>query len=336
MENGKIDYKRFVYLSLGLGLVIILLLVLKFAFPSEIVDMPSFESYLKPASINWTLLRRPISVVAPSLQISLTSIPETAASGTPVSLEAEVMGISQGPFIYHFDCNGDGIFELESEAVLQKKYTAQNLCFFNKKGLFSPEVIVDGIFDYYQDGQEIKENKTVRISSVVEIVDSNLPPVFSVCDVSSIEGTTQVNFKFNFSSQATDPNGDEVKYEWDFGDGNTAQGQNVEYGYKTTGLFIPRVKAFDANGAFSYCIAKSLTILNGLSSFENVSTPWKLGRANPFSPVTSEELVVNNIEREKADKSGQTIPVFVPQTFPVSPTSTVPVSTSTQPVSGAQ
>ena len=293
METGKIDLKRFTYACLGVAVLVVFLLVLKFAFPSAEIDMPPIESYIKPVGINWDILRKPLSVSLPVLDIGLASLPETTTSGAYVSLVAEVKGASQGPFIYHFDCHGDGVFELETEAVFQKIYTAQNVCFFSGEGSFTPKVTVDGFFEYFQDGQEIKEKKTAQAGSMVEISDSNLAPVFSACDVDSVEGTTQVNFKFNFSSQAQDPNGDEIKYEWDLGDGNRAQGQNIEYSYKAMGLYVPKVKAIDSKGAWALCVAKSLTILRGLSSFEVMQAPQKVGRQNPFSAVKPEDLVLS-------------------------------------------
>lgn len=291
METGKIDFKKFTYVCLGAALLVILLLVLKFAFPSTVVDIPPIESYIKPVGINWGILRKPLSVSLPVLDASLVSSPESTTSGAYVSLVAEVKGVSQGPFIYHFDCQDDGVFELETEAIFQKKYIAQNLCFFDKEGIFAPKVIIDGFFDYFQDGQEIKEKKTSQAITAVKISDSNLAPIFSACDVDSVEGTTQVNFKFNFSSEAQDPNGDEIKYEWDFGDGNKADGKNVEYSYKAMGFYVPKVKAIDNKGAFSYCVAKSLTILKGLSSFDVIQAPQRKGRQNPFSIVKPEDLV---------------------------------------------
>ena len=292
METGKINFKQFIYLCLGLFLIVVLLLILKFVFSSTKIDTPFIQNYSKPVEIKWDLFRKPLSITLPVLDIALTPVPQATTSGAYVSLTAEVKGVSQGPFIYRFDCSGDGVFELETEATFQKMYTANNLCLFNEEGTFVSKVVVEGLFDYFQDGQQIQEQKTSQVSSVVKISDSNLAPVFSACDVDSIEGTTQVNFKFNFTSEASDPNGDEIKYEWDFGDGNKAEGQNVEYNYKTVGFYIPKAKVTDTKGAFSYCIASSLTILKGLSYFEIIKVPQRIGRENPFAEVTADELIL--------------------------------------------
>jgi len=301
MQAEKIDFKKFTYACFGVAVIVVILLVLKIVFPDIVINAPPIENYTKSVSINWDILRKPLFVGLPALDISLTSSPEATTSGAYVSLTAEVQGASQGPFIYHFDCQNDGIFELETDAVFQKIYTAQSVCFFGQEGVFTPNVTVDGFFDYFQDGQEIKEKRTAQAISKVEISDSNLPPAFSVCDVDSVEGTTQVNFKFNFTSQAQDPNGDELKYEWDFGDGNKAEGQNVEYSYKEMGFYVPKVKAIDPKGAFAYCVAKSLTILRGLSSFDIIKTSQIIkGRIDPFSVVRPEDLILNTAKSEES------------------------------------
>ncbi len=285
MEQPKFSFTQFIYFSGGLFLILIFLLVLKFAFPSTAGDFLPEKSSFIPVSLNWDLLRKPISIEKPSLDIMLSAFPQATTSGVFVDLTAQVKGVSQGPFVYHFDCNSDGVFELETEPNFQKEYTAVDLCIFNQEGSFKAKVVVDGFFDFFQDGKEVKEKKIAEAQTDILVQTTNLAPVFSACDVDNTQGTTQVNFKFNFTSQAIDPNGDEVKYEWDFGDGNKSEGQNVEYNYKTTGFFIPKVKAIDSSGAFSYCVAKSLTILGGLSAFEVEKKPEIIGRQDPFSPV---------------------------------------------------
>ncbi len=285
MEQPKFNFRMFTYLSGGLFLILASLLILKFVFPSAVIDTSPVESFSKQVSFNFDLLRKPIVIELPFLDINLSATPETTTTGAFVDLTAQVEGVSQGPFVYHFDCQSDGVFELETEPIFQKKYEAPKLCFFNQEGNFTAKVVIDGFFDYFQDSQEVKEKKTEQSIVKILIQTTNKAPIFSNCDTNNIKGTTQVSFKFNFISQAKDPNGDEIKYEWDLGDGNKIEGQNIEYSYKKAGLFAPKVKATDTNGAVSYCIAKALTVLGGLSSFETEKRPEIIGRVNPFAPV---------------------------------------------------
>ncbi|MFH0739905.1 MAG: PKD domain-containing protein [bacterium] len=291
MEEKKFSFRQFIYLSGGLFLIVIFLLVLKLFFPNTVVNTALEDIPTRQASLNWDLLRKPISVIDPTLSATLSALPQTTTSGSYVDLTAKVEGISQGPFTYHFDCRGDGVFELETGTSFQKNYTAQDLCFFDKEGVFLAKVVVDGFFVFFRDGQEIKEKRTAEAQTEITVQTTNVAPFFSKCDVDSTEGTTQVNFKFNFTAEAQDPNGDEIKYEWDFGDGNKAEGQNVEYTYKTVGYFVPKAKVTDSRGGFSYCVADSLTVLKGLSSFEVEKKPEIIGRQDPFSPVKPGELL---------------------------------------------
>lgn len=291
METEKVNFKKLFYLSLGIGLIVIFLLALKIFFPNPVIEMPPLESFEKPIHLNWDLLRKPIIVEEPSLRVSLTASSQEIFTGEKVGLTAYIEGASQGPFVFRFDCENDGIFEIETEPSFQKKYETDGLCVFNQEGSFSPMVMVDGFFQFFQNGIEVKEKKTAQAKVSVAVKSSNFAPIFSSCDVNFIQGTTQLNFKFNFSAEAYDPNNDAIKYEWDFGDGNKAEGQNVEYVYKKIGLYIPKVKATDSYGASSYCVAKSLTILKGLSPLEKPQKPSRIGRLNPFAPVSPEEYL---------------------------------------------
>ncbi|MDD5433432.1 MAG: PKD domain-containing protein [Candidatus Pacebacteria bacterium] len=282
MESINFSFKKLFYLSCGLGLIVVTLLVLQVVFPVQTIDIPSVEGLIGQVNINWDLLRKPIAILPPSLEVALAVSSPTTTEGSLVDLTAEVTSVVQGPFIYHFDCQSDGVFELETESSFQKEYTALGLCQYDHEGTSTASVLVDGFLDYFQNGQEVKEKRTAQAFSNITITSGNSAPVFSFCDVDSIEGTTQVNFIFNFASQAQDKDGDEISFEWDFGDGNKAQGNDTEYSYKTEGFYVPKVTATDSKGGYSVCVAKSLTILKGLSAFEQPKKPEQLGRENPF------------------------------------------------------
>lgn len=283
MEQEREENKIFTYLCLGLGLAAALLLVFKVFLQPKPIFVPSLESLQTPVVVNWNLLRKPLAVNFPSLNISLSANPQATNTNSSINLTAEVKGAVQGPFIYKFDCQGDGNLELTTDPTLQKKYTAEKLCSFQQEGVYQAQATVDGFFNYFKDGQEVKEKKTSQSTASITIGSANAAPDFISCDVDSVEGTTQTNFKFSFSSQAQDPNGDEIQYEWDLGDGTKMAGQNIEYTYKQMGLYVPKVKAIDGKGAAAFCVAKSLTVLKGLSAFELIAEPSSIGRQDPFS-----------------------------------------------------
>ncbi|MDD4989775.1 MAG: PKD domain-containing protein [Candidatus Pacebacteria bacterium] len=328
MEQEREENKFFTYLCLGLGLGAALILVFKVFLAPKPILVPSLESLQTPVIVDWNLLRKPLAVNLPSLNVSLAVSPQATSINSSVDLTAEVKGVVQGPFIYKFDCQGDGNLELTTDPTLQKKYTAQKLCSFQQEGVYQAQVAVDGFFDYFKDGQEVKEKKNSQSKANITIGSANASPEFISCDVDSVEGTTQTNFKFSFSSQAQDPNGDEIQYEWDLGDGTKMAGQNIEYTYKQMGLYVPKVKAIDSKGAAAFCVAKSLTVLKGLSAFELTTEPTSIGRQDPFSVYKPGEqglVVLGGIEATSSiAKKGTATSSTASATSTVSATSTKP------------
>ena len=53
----------------------------------------------------------------------------------------------------------------------------------------------------------------------------------------------------DFTGEATDPEGEALTYEWAFGDGTTATGQNVSHTYQNPGTFTAKLTVTDARGA---------------------------------------------------------------------------------------
>jgi PKD repeat protein len=52
-----------------------------------------------------------------------------------------------------------------------------------------------------------------------------------------------------FSSAGSDPDGDRLSYEWDFGDGAGAFGRNATHTYRQPGTYEATVTVTDARGA---------------------------------------------------------------------------------------
>lgn len=53
----------------------------------------------------------------------------------------------------------------------------------------------------------------------------------------------------DFQANASDPDGSIVSYEWDFGDGSTGNGANIEHVYLDSGLFVALLTVTDDDGA---------------------------------------------------------------------------------------
>jgi len=72
---------------------------------------------------------------------------------------------------------------------------------------------------------------------------------FSVQDTSSNTGTDQPMTKRFVASSSRDLDGTIVSYEWDFGDGQTGEGETVEHTYAVSGRFMVQLTITDDRGA---------------------------------------------------------------------------------------
>jgi hypothetical protein len=69
----------------------------------------------------------------------------------------------------------------------------------------------------------------------IRIIDaSNQPPVLSAISMTPSTGITTATY-IDFSVTATDPNGDQIYYMWDLGDGFTSPGSTVTHRYTSVG-----------------------------------------------------------------------------------------------------
>ena len=93
-------------------------------------------------------------------------------------------------------------------------------------------------------------------------------------------------------SVAQDPDGDQLSYEWDFGNGNGASGQRVEYTYLEAGTYQPKLTVKDGEGKFSETVS---TIYAGN---EPPEVSWRLDGGNesfywPGAKVNYEVLIAD-------------------------------------------
>lgn len=82
-------------------------------------------------------------------------------------------------------------------------------------------------------------------------VVTNRPPEITVCKVSPGQGN--ISTEFQFMSQVTDSEGDQISYLWDFGDGKTSDEENVSHYYLLPGTYEPKLIATDVRGGESKC-----------------------------------------------------------------------------------
>ncbi|MEM9718985.1 MAG: PKD domain-containing protein, partial [Bacteroidota bacterium] len=92
----------------------------------------------------------------------------------------------------------------------------------------------------------------------------NFPPVI-LCNVSPDSGITPINVLFD-ATQSFDPDGDELTFTWEFGDGLTGEGALVNHVYTIHGEIVVTLTVEDGRGGVSVQ-EKTLTLFP--PSFEN-------------------------------------------------------------------
>ncbi len=75
------------------------------------------------------------------------------------------------------------------------------------------------------------------------VIAQNHPPKISFCRVIPTQGSTQTNFKFE--TEASDPDGNALSYQWDFGDGEISNEKNPSHYYKSLNIYEPKVIVSD-------------------------------------------------------------------------------------------
>lgn len=106
--------------------------------------------------------------------------------------------------------------------------------FYKKPGTYKVKLTVT-------DNTSVSSNKTSDELTVI----INALPVAKAKSVSVAAPGETINFD---ASESSDPDGSIAKYEWDFGDGNTAQGKSVTHKFTLPGLYTIKLKVADNTG----------------------------------------------------------------------------------------
>ncbi|HPJ83463.1 MAG TPA: CARDB domain-containing protein, partial [Methanothrix sp.] len=149
---------------------------------------------------------------------------------------------------------------------------------------------VGWIIDRNSQVSEFDENNNIAYKDSYQLVvnAANLPPNKPTTPSGSGSGNPGVSY--SYSTSATDPNGDQVKYTFDWGDGATSETGFVNSGtiasrshsWSSAGTYSVKAKATDTNGAVSsWSDAKTVTISQPNLPPNKPTTPSGSGSGNP-------------------------------------------------------
>ncbi|MCU0780834.1 MAG: PKD domain-containing protein, partial [Akkermansiaceae bacterium] len=131
----------------------------------------------------------------------------------------------------------------------------------------------------------------------------NRPPLAVLDGPGEAAAETPVRFGAGFSS---DPDGDELEFGWEFGDGTSGEGSQVEHAYARPGVYDVTLRARDAKGLEARATRTVLAVPAG---------QFALGRARaldadglPLAGVTVTEFAPGGVERSfEADADGYAV-----------------------------
>lgn len=128
---------------------------------------------------------------------------------------------------------------------------------YTREGLFQVRLIVTD-----------DKGKTGIIIKSVEVLKPNQPPV-AAFNFSPITGIYPLEVTFDGGS-SYDPDGDIVRYDWDFGDGASASGRVVRHIFSSWGIFNVRLTVYDDRNAS----AMTTRPLEVLRLFQPLNIRW--------------------------------------------------------------
>ncbi len=131
--------------------------------------------------------------------------------------------------------------------------------------------------------------KTITVGEIV----TNQPPTASFTYFPS---TPRVNGLISFTDQSTDPDGQIVSWNWDFGDGSTSAQQNSSHSYASSGNYQASLTVTD-NGGATDNTTKTVTVSGRLLPPEEftVTAPDEI-TCSPGEPITIPITIVGPLE----------------------------------------
>ena len=131
------------------------------------------------------------------------------------------------------------------------------------------------------------------LAGCTDLLGSNSPPTATMSVDPS--GTVKAGDPVTFSAAgSSDPDGDELTFEWDFGDGNTGTGLTTSHTYAQPGNFVAKLAVGD--GTHEASISKTISVVDSSAR-------------EPNAEITSSKD--NDCEGEEPSASGNMVIVWV-------------------------
>ncbi len=143
-------------------------------------------------------------------------------------------------------------FYLNGKIIEEKVDIKPVPCENEEECRISANYTFDAEGDYYIrfSCSDIAENLGFSEYQIVKVT-TNHPPEISSCQVSPTQETIQTEFQFKVA--VSDPEGDDLYFFWDFGNGANSNEQNPKHQYLAAGTYEPKVIVSDDKGETAEC-----------------------------------------------------------------------------------
>lgn len=162
---------------------------------------------------------------------TFTVAPDDIRPGVEVTLDAAGTLDDRTPaeqLSYAWDVDGDGTADLSGQTVTTT---------FDAPGTYDVTLVVTDA-----------DGASSTVVRTVEVVANNTPTAIATTSTQKAEQGEVVHFT---GSASTDPDGDELTYHWDFGDGTTAEGEVVSHAFPEQGKYVVTLTVSDGFGGVS-------------------------------------------------------------------------------------
>ncbi|PYF96281.1 PKD domain-containing protein, partial [Georgenia satyanarayanai] len=155
---------------------------------------------------------------------------------------------------------------------------------------------------------------------------ANAAPTVSV-EATPVRGSAPL--EVTFSATAEDPDGDDVTYAWDFGDGSTGEGAEATHTYTEAGTFTATVTASDPGGAEATATVQITVNAPAMQCFDGRSDDftgdsldtdrWSVVRPDHNLRVSNGSLIMPTSETDIYGTNNSDTPNIVLQDLPDGP-----------------
>ncbi|MHC1765372.1 MAG: PKD domain-containing protein [Verrucomicrobiia bacterium] len=144
---------------------------------------------------------------------------------------------------------------------------------------------------------------TGTASVTVTVLAPNNAPA-AVISTAAVQGNAPFAVSFD-ASGSSDPDGDALSFQWNFGDGTSASGPTATHTYQTAGNYVAKLTVTDARGASSSDTV-SITVLPDPSKVIRVAGIVITTATNPAGTVATATVTISDTSGNRISRASVT------------------------------